>query len=204
VPLTRHGKYATFNWLNRDVLEKRNYDLIINTSRGRVVDEKALLDFKKEGHVRDFVLDVWINEPDFCDESAEQAFIATPHIAGYSNQSKWRASCMISEAFCKMFSLPVPDFTFPFGAEEAPIPYIHFTGSEDLSGILRKVHPISEYDTELRKLSGAAAAVKKKNFAKLRTEIPFRHEFTVLTVPEKLIRKHPELQRLGFKSDPEE
>ncbi|MGF1669738.1 MAG: NAD(P)-dependent oxidoreductase, partial [Balneolaceae bacterium] len=81
VPLTRHGKYATFNWLNRDVLEKRNYDLIINTSRGGVVDEIALLNFKKEGHVRDFVLDVWVNEPDFCEESADQAFIATPHIA---------------------------------------------------------------------------------------------------------------------------
>jgi len=203
VPLIRDGKYATYKWLNRNVLTDRRFKLIINTSRGGVVDEKAVIDFKKEGHVNDFICDVWENEPDFSDESVKQAFIATPHIAGYSHQSKWRASCMITEALCRRFSLPVPDFRFPLRTSGISQPDIYFNRSETLPDIFKKVHPICEYDRELRKVTGSVPADKKKKFAGLRTEIPFRHEFSILQVPEDIINKYPVLAQLGFKSDPE-
>ena len=89
--LTQDGAYPTHHMCNKKWLEN-GFKLIINASRGGVVDEKALLESKRFGVVQDFVLDVWENEPVFFDEVAEQAFIATPHIAGYSREAKWKAS----------------------------------------------------------------------------------------------------------------
>lgn len=203
VPLTRNGKYATEKWLNRDILKNNSIELIINTSRGGVVDEKAVIDFKNRGSVNDFIFDVWENEPGFSSESAANAFIATPHIAGYSHQSKWRATCMITKTLCKLFSLPVPDFTFPFRAADAPQPQLQFTGSEDLSDVLKRVHPICNYDNELRQFIDSDLSQKKREFVKLRTEVPFRHEFSEVSLPESILKKYPVLLQLGFQSDSE-
>src|SRR5690554_755613 len=43
VPLTINDPYPTFHWLDKNKLENRDFKLIINASRGGVVDEKALL-----------------------------------------------------------------------------------------------------------------------------------------------------------------
>ena len=48
VPLTKMSEYPTYNLVNDNFLEKLNPNAIfINTSRGEVVNEKALLSFKK-------------------------------------------------------------------------------------------------------------------------------------------------------------
>lgn len=203
VPLTRDGKYATKKWLDREILKNNRFELIINTSRGGVVDESAVIEFKNRERVNDFIFDVWENEPGFNSESAANAFIATPHIAGYSHQSKWRATCMITDALCKLFSLPVPEFTFPFRPADAQIPQLLFTGSGELSDVLKKVHPICEYDSELRQFIDSDLPHKKKEFVKLRTEVPFRHEFSEIPLPETILKKHPVLLQLGFQSDSE-
>lgn len=203
VPLTRNGKYATGKWLNRDILKNNSFELIINTSRGGVVDERAVVDFKNLGRVNDFVFDVWENEPGFNSESAANAFIATPHIAGYSHQSKWRATCMITKTLCKLFSLSVPDFAFPFHGADASKPQFRFTGSENLSDVLKRVHPVCDYDKKLRQLLDSDLSHKKREFAKLRTEVPFRHEFREISLPETILKKFPVLLQLGFQSDSE-
>jgi len=203
VPLTRNWKYATDKWLNRDILKNNSFELIINTSRGGVVDENAVIDFKKRGRVNDFVFDVWEKEPGFSSESAANAFIATPHIAGYSHQSKWRATCMITKNLCKLFSLSVPDFTFPYRAADAPQPQLHFTGSESLSEVLKSVHPICDYDYKLRQIIDSDLPHKRREFSKLRTEVPFRHEFSEISLPEAILKKYPALLKLGFRSDSE-
>src|SRR5699024_7915341 len=81
-PLTSAGTYPTLNWLNLDKLKNRSFDLVINTARGGVVNEQALLSAHSEGRVKDMIIDVWDGEPDFNDEFACKAFIKTPHIAG--------------------------------------------------------------------------------------------------------------------------
>ena len=70
--------------------------IFINSSRGEVVDEAALLaNLHKLAAV---VLDVWVGEPNINRELLQSAFIATPHIAGYSAEGKIKGTQMAVEA----------------------------------------------------------------------------------------------------------
>ena len=70
--------------------------IFINSSRGEVVDEAALLaNIHKLAAV---VLDVWVGEPNINKELLQSAFIATPHIAGYSVEGKIKGTQMVVEA----------------------------------------------------------------------------------------------------------
>lgn len=76
-----------------------------NTSRGAVVDEWALLDALKSGHLAGAALDVLQNEPpdefgpnpliEFAREQPERLVI-TPHLAGCSRESLEKAECLLA------------------------------------------------------------------------------------------------------------
>jgi erythronate-4-phosphate dehydrogenase len=89
VPLVIDGAHATWHLLDRAALRSLKPGAwIFNTSRGAVVDEPALLDALKAGHVAAAALDVWNDEPTPDVALAIRANIATPHIAGYGYDSK--------------------------------------------------------------------------------------------------------------------
>ncbi len=84
--------------------------VVINTSRGEVVDGKALY-----GSGLNFMLDVWEHEPGIDPALLEKALIATPHIAGYSEQGKAMAAAMSVGALARRFGLPLGGW-YPSGA----------------------------------------------------------------------------------------
>lgn len=91
-PLTVNGTYPTFHLLNAPLLKKiKSGAILINTARGAVIDESALLE-KKEITL---CLDVWENEPNINLNLLNQVAIGTPHIAGYSLEAKQRATNML-------------------------------------------------------------------------------------------------------------
>ena len=92
VPLTREGEYATYHMADDAFFHQLSrVPYIINTSRGEVVDNEALLAALNEGRVRDAVIDVWEHEPQLNLELLKRVYIGTPHIAGYSADGKVRA-----------------------------------------------------------------------------------------------------------------
>lgn len=108
VPLTftNQSELPTYLWLNEQNLSKFRGNLIINASRGEVVDENALLNWKSNSHkLNDFIIDVWNSEPDLNVKLAGEAWIATPHIAGYSNQAKLNATRMIVSELVSYFDV---------------------------------------------------------------------------------------------------
>lgn len=109
VPLTRDGEYATYH-LADDAFFHRlpRVPYIINTSRGEVVDNNALLAALNEGRVRDAVIDVWEHEPQLNPTLLQRVFIGTPHIAGYSADGKVNADNMVIDALCSHFCLQHP------------------------------------------------------------------------------------------------
>ena len=114
VPLTHEGKYATCHLADAAFfarLQRQPY--LINTSRGEVVDNEALLDALNKGLVRDAVLDVWEHEPQLNQELLQRVFIGTPHIAGYSADGKVNADNMVIDALCQHFQLPHPGIIVP-------------------------------------------------------------------------------------------
>ena len=125
-PLSREGKYATFHLVNDEfLLSLKRTPYIINSSRGEVVDTDALLAALAIGKVRDVVIDTWENEPDINQELLDAAFLATPHIAGYSADGKANATRMSLEALCRFFHI---EATFDIIPEKVDI---HFSTDKE-------------------------------------------------------------------------
>jgi len=69
---------------------------LINTARGGIVVEKALLSALNNGHIAGAALDVFESEPDFNKELARHnKVIATPHIGAASLESQERVGVLI-------------------------------------------------------------------------------------------------------------
>ena len=80
--------------------------VVMNSSRGEVVDGDALL---RSGHP--CVLDVWEHEPAPRPRGCSTArVLATPHVAGYSEQGKATATAMSVATLAGFFGLPLPGF----------------------------------------------------------------------------------------------
>ena len=98
-PLTREGKYPTWHLCDEQFLNSlQRCKLIINAARGAVCDNEALLRWHG-----DVALDCWEGEPNINRELLDKAFIATPHIAGYSLQGKQRGTAMIIKALNRRY-----------------------------------------------------------------------------------------------------
>ncbi len=108
-PLLAGGEHPTFHLFD-DVLLRSftRKPLIINTSRGEVVDNEALLHAIDEGTVGQAIIDTWENEPHPLPRLLERVYIGTPHIAGYSADGKANAARMTLEALCRWLGKEMP------------------------------------------------------------------------------------------------
>ncbi|OGT56083.1 MAG: hypothetical protein A3F14_00565 [Gammaproteobacteria bacterium RIFCSPHIGHO2_12_FULL_43_28] len=100
VPLTHDGAHPTYHMINEDFLQRQKTGcILVNASRGAVMDTEA---FMRAGAHLHACFDVWEHEPHIDKEVLQTVFIATPHIAGYSVQSKLRGVEMIFTAACEL------------------------------------------------------------------------------------------------------
>ncbi len=71
---------------------------LINTGRGKCVDERALVKALKEGWIRGAALDVFENEPEIEPELKElDNVVLTPHIGSASYETRSRMAVMVAE-----------------------------------------------------------------------------------------------------------
>lgn len=110
-PLTLGGQDATFHMAGEAFFAGLSKPVVlINTARGEVVDTDALLRAMDAGKVSQAVIDTWENEPNISPELLQRAFLATPHIAGYSADGKANATRMALEALARFFGNEYIDF----------------------------------------------------------------------------------------------
>ncbi|MBR2359802.1 MAG: 4-phosphoerythronate dehydrogenase PdxB [Bacteroidaceae bacterium] len=123
-PLVRDGHYPTLHMADDTFFHAlARKPIIINTSRGQVVDGQALLRALDEGRVREAIIDVWENEPDIDLRLLERVYLGTPHVAGYSADGKANATRMVLEALCNHFGLQGHSFAItppPASADADP------------------------------------------------------------------------------------
>ena len=186
VPLVCNGDYPTRYMIDESFLEKLSSDLIlINTSRGRVIDEHSLINFVSRNPESTLILDVWENEPDINLSMLAKTVISTPHIAGYSLDGRLKGTQMICRQFCDYFDK-----------------YYKGPDSGDLPGRLNNRIPISEFENEteaiqmailasydvrsdsacLRQLLAVEEDITGDTFMELRNNYPIRREFSAMTV----------------------
>ena len=105
-PLYKEGKYRTYHLANEDFFSSlKRKPLIINTSRGEIIETEALLKAFDNKLISNAIIDVWENEPDISLELLQKVMIGTPHIAGYSADGKANATQMSLDALCKFFQI---------------------------------------------------------------------------------------------------
>lgn len=106
VPLTRASSHPTLHLLDEARLAQlASGTLLINASRGEVVDNQALLRRLSDRNDLFTLFDVWENEPDINQDLLGLVSLGTPHIAGYSVEAKKSASRMNYQAFLRHFGL---------------------------------------------------------------------------------------------------
>jgi len=179
-PLVKTGPYPTYHLCNKDFFEKFSGGLYINTSRGAVCDNKSLLAaFEKKGF--QFVLDVWENEPEPDYNLIKNAFIATPHIAGYSLNGRLRATMILCDALFSFFgkSFNKDSIKFPSGFSLA-LPNNNMTLEENIYFFIKNVYDIESDDKRFRE---AAEKSFSGWFDLLRKNYPERREFSDFIIP---------------------
>ncbi len=186
VPLTQAGEHPTYHLLDEARLAAlRSGTVIINTARGDVVDNAALLKVLEQGKSLPLVLDVWEQEPCPLWPLVHWATLATPHIAGYSLDGKVRGTFMLYEAFTQVFKLPRRQYIKDL-LPAADLPLVEVAGQVDFSllqRLIKLVYDINDDDARFR-LRGMTA----EGFDQLRKQYPRRREWNSLA-----LRPHPSL-----------
>jgi erythronate-4-phosphate dehydrogenase len=182
----------------------KNGTIFINTSRGSVVDERALLTYHKK--LLGIVLDVWENEPSINIELLKITDIGTPHIAGYSIDGKFNASFIVYKKLCKLLGIK-PSINksevFPRTIIEKDISIRNDIFQTLYEIILQIYNPLNDHN-ELIKITKIGTSARREYFEMLRKNYPFRREFTnyLLRVNtlDSHFKKYEEIfKSLGFK-----
>ena len=168
-PLTKDGLFPTFHLANRDFFEQlKQKPIIINSARGGVVDEKALLQAYGDEKVSAMVIDTWEKEPNINLQLLQKAAIATPHIAGYSADGKSNATRMALKAVCKFFGIVIPDEQqFLKLTAAPPLPSHLFPSGDMVTDALLLYNPMEDS----RRLKNCP-----EDFERLRGNYPLRRE----------------------------
>lgn len=176
VPLTKSGEHPTWHLLGeRELGLLPEAALLINSSRGPVVDNQALMARMANKKLR-VVLDVYEEEPSPDPALLAKLDIATAHIAGYSLEGKVRGSLQVADAFYRHFAVakPLPDLLAGVSAS------VETVAGDGLADIVRKAYDIRADSAAFLALygSGSDAASRAALFDRYRKEYPDRHEFS--------------------------
>lgn len=197
VPLTMQGHDRTHYLINRENLSQLKRDcIVINSSRGEVVDNIALRKALEKDIVGGTVLDVWEGEPDADRKLIDLADLATPHIAGYSVDGKSNATVNSVRKVSAALNISLNDW-LPGKLPQPAEPVIDLrryearnTSPDLVAMAVRHTYPIGEDDHLFRS--------NPEKFEFLRDNYRMRREFSSFSVrvtDEEAIRI---LTDLGF------
>ncbi len=159
-PLERSGLNPTYHLADAEFFSKlKRAPIIINSARGAIVDNEALLEARKDGKTGPLIIDCWEGEPAINRELLELTEIATPHIAGYSEEGKIRASQQALDAVTTFLMLPRVTVPKPMPAPPAQ--------TVTRTGLLKSYNPLTD---------SIALKAAPEDFEKLRNTYPLRHE----------------------------
>jgi erythronate-4-phosphate dehydrogenase len=197
IPLTFEGQDKTYNLLNENLELLKENSIIINTSRGGVVNENRLIQsiIKKKSRV---ITDVWCNEPEINVELLKYSEIATPHIAGYSTEGKLNGTKIIFE---KLNEFLETEYKFNFELS-VPLKVIEF--NEDLSpkslfSLLKSIYNIEEDSNLTKRMIDMPEEIRAIYFDTFRKNYSQRKSFKDFMIRTKNRSLKEKLENLRFK-----
>jgi erythronate-4-phosphate dehydrogenase len=204
VPLTKSGEHATHHLFDDETLSRLpDSSILINTSRGAVVDNQALKRKLQSQPKFTAILDVWENEPAIDAELARLVFLGTPHIAGYSFDGKVSGTEMIYQALCQYFGLPARRKAGQF-LEEPPLSKMAFTSTADpdwcMHTAIRACFDVRHDHSVLRAVLERSDDERAVAFDQFRKHYRCRREFTGVRIQLKQVQSEliSKFKALGF------
>ncbi|MFQ3229380.1 4-phosphoerythronate dehydrogenase [Reinekea sp.] len=188
-PHTVEGLFPTDQMINAQALSKmRKGSWLINAGRGPVINEAALLSaISTQG--LNVVLDVWPNEPTISTELLNAVYLASPHVAGYSLEGKYKGTEMLAHALAKTFQLTLDQsITLPVGPSIDARLFKKADIALWASEIVLALYDPAR-DTATMRISAGEVGIESDVFDALRKEYPTRREIASMTVnyaPEAL------------------
>ncbi len=171
-PLIKEGKHATYHLADADFFQTLvRKPIVINSSRGSVVDNQALKRALRNENVSGAIIDTWENEPNIDLKLLELVDIATPHIAGYSADGKWNATMMSLHSINDFFELgkdPIELASIPEPKNKVIDLSIYHIKDQLTQAILKTYDPLK--DSQLLKDD-------PDKFYYLRSHYPLRREY---------------------------
>jgi erythronate-4-phosphate dehydrogenase len=197
VPLNKEGVDKTFYIADDVFMRSLKPDcLIINSSRGEVVNNNALKNALINKLIKGAILDVWEHEPNIDIELLQLVDIATPHIAGYSADGKANGTAMSVQAISDFFGFGLKKW-FPVNVPLPENSNIRIDCKDKsiekiLSELILATYNITDDDKRLRK--------SVETFEQQRGEYPLRREFQNYKVTLVNAEKNIEstIKELGF------
>lgn len=204
-PLIREGEHATLHMLGKERLSSLTENqLLINTSRGEVIETSALLARLEAPNAPTVVLDVWEHEPRVHAELVERVWLATPHIAGYTLEGKVQGSEIVYQALSRYLGLPARKKAGQFLPEPA-LNKLSFTSAAEEKAstkvALRSCYDPRQDDARMRLAMALPTEDRVHAFDRLRRDYPVRREFSSLKIQLKGTSKSMQdtFRALGFK-----
>ena len=179
VPLTHDGPDSTYHMFDAARLSSmRSHQILINSSRGEVVDCNALKDALTDRQIKAASLDVWENEPDIDRKLMDLLYTATPHIAGYSLDGKANGTMIAVNTLGQFFDLPCRNWmidVIPSPAQplEFTVDATGKTPRQVLEEAILYTYDIKQDDKRLR--------LHPQTFEQQRSDYPVRREFHAFT-----------------------
>lgn len=182
LPLTKEGLDPTENLIGSNELGLlKDGTWILNTSRGGVVNESALIDSIRNHHIGAAAVDVWDGEPNPDPSLQELVDICSPHIAGYSRDAKRNCTQMIADRLKRHFSVPNQEVARP---ERTPIrlnmPEINPENNPEafIHGIVEQMYRIEDDLDRMRSLPLHDSRKREAAFRQQRREYRSRLTFS--------------------------
>lgn len=202
VPLTYAGQdsdFPTYHMLSYSELSKlKSGQILINTSRGAVIDNQALYDvlIERKGSVHAW-LDVFENEPDIKVKGLIPYLEGcTAHIAGYALEAKNRGTTMIARA-CKELLKLKQDFVVP--KQPGDITKLYLDSSAVVNNDLLSRLVFSVYDVRRDDSLFRTKCYDASSFDNLRYQYQERHELNTLKIVCATPDQVRKLYHLGFR-----
>jgi erythronate-4-phosphate dehydrogenase len=205
VPLTKSGADATYHLFDEVRISKmKRGTVLINTSRGAVVETNALHRALSLGRLSAAILDVWEGEPKIDVHLLNEVMLGTAHIAGYSLDGKVNALRMVYEAVCQYLNVPsgpkVEPEKDPASDMRILIPESVTSETDILLHAVRQTYDIELDDRMLRAMTSHPEKEHGEYFMRLRAGYRIRREFFNKLVELSSEQAHAQevLSKLGF------
>ncbi|MCR3755827.1 MAG: erythronate-4-phosphate dehydrogenase [Sodalis sp. Psp] len=192
-PLIRTGRHATWHLVDEQLIAALpDNRILINTCRGAVIDNFALLRALEGGKLLSMVLDVWEPEPELSLPLLARVDIGTAHVAGYTMEGKVRGTTQIFDAYSAFLGSDARANLLPLPVVKC-IRLQSAIDEETLRLLAHMVYDVRHDDMQLRRVASLPG-----EFDRLRKTYSQRREWSSLCVETDDNEDLEHLIQLGF------